>query len=158
MAKKSVNIRINEGEYDLLKNNMPSHYDSLSDLLRTSALAVVRGETTSKEMSAFQNIINESEKKIMIEVEKNRNILYSILEYVQFQDRKEVEYLEQEYSKQLITLWNQDYEAVKQYKTIEDLESSIESEHLRQVVLDALMILQNENKVKINDNKLRWLT
>lgn len=157
MAKKSVNLRINEDEYDLLKNNIPAQFDSLSDLLRTSALAVVRGETSSREMTAFQNIVNESEKKVMVEIEKNRNVLYSILEYVQFKDRKEIEYLEQEYAKQLIDLWNQDYEAVKQYKTIEELESSIESEHLRQVVMDALDILQDENKVKVNDNKLRWL-
>lgn len=157
MVKKSVNIRINEDEYDLLKNNMPRQFDSLSDLLRTSALAVVRGETSSREMSAFQNIMNESEKRVMTEIEKNRNILYSILEYVQFQDRKEVEFLEQEYTQQLIEIWQKDFEAVKLYKTIEALENSIDSEILREVVMDALMILQDERKVKISDNKLRWL-
>lgn len=157
MTKKSVNIRINEEEFNLLKNNIPSQYDSMSDLLRSSALAVVKGQTSSREMSAFQNIVIESEKRIMSEIDKTKNILYSILEYVQLQDRKEREFMVEEYSEQLIELWKKDFEAIKQYRTIEELESSIEIPHLRDVVLDSLMILQNENKVKINDNKLRWL-
>lgn len=159
---RKYTIRINSAEIEYYEANLPPEVGSLAELFRSGAKKLVEGDDSSSssvniDINRIGELIAESEKRILSEIEQNRLLVMSQTEAMQAQKVLDKSTMKKITINQLVNQWLEKPVLLSTYSTIEELEKSIKYNHLRIVFMDALDDLSKRQFVTVSPGgKLKW--
>lgn len=156
---KRFTIRIRDADVEFLEQNLPPEVENLSEAFRLGAKQLITGGQNHAQID-FQVIfdtLHETEQRIISEIHQNRALQTSILQSLQDQQLVRKEKFKAAAIEEILESWLKDLENISMNTSIEELERTVEYEHLKKYALDAIQELKFRKYLTIEPSgKLRW--
>lgn len=155
---RNLTIRIRGADIEFYEKNLPPEIASISELMRTGAKKLIESSPVSDfDLTGISELLSEDRSRIIEEIQQNRSLIVAIQTALQNEKTVSSNQVKQIAVDQLVSIWLSDSGLLKSFGTVDELEASVECDHLKIVALNALEELSSHKYVTIEPSgKLRW--